>query len=101
MKGEVGTDAADDELVEGSAHPRDCFVARRAVGDDLRQEGIVNTWNFEASVDPRVDPHAATTMDRPSPVPLPSFLVEKNGSTAFFSVAASMPAPVSATRMRT
>ena len=39
-------------------------------------------------------------MDSPRPVPLPGSLVEKNGSTARRSVAASMPIPVSVTSIR-
>ena len=37
----------------------------------------------------QVEPHAATTMDRPTRGPLPKLLVEKNSSNHFFSVAAS------------
>ena len=40
-------------------------------------------------------------IDSPSPVPLPSSLVEKNGSVALRKVSASMPWPVSATTSRT
>ena len=36
-------------------------------------------------------------MDRPKPVPLPTPLVEKKGSTALASVSASIPSPVSLT----
>ena len=40
-------------------------------------------------------------IDRPSPVPFPTPLVVKNGSTARASVAESMPIPVSEIRMQT
>ena len=41
------------------------------------------------------------TIERPSPVPLPTPLVVKNGSMAFARVASLMPMPVSATLIRT
>ena len=41
------------------------------------------------------------TIDRPSPVPLPTPFVEKKGSMARASVASSMPEPVSDTESRT
>ena len=37
---------------------------------------------------------------KPKPVPLPSGLVEKNGSMALFKVTASIPQPVSETWIR-
>jgi hypothetical protein len=40
-------------------------------------------------------------MERPSPVPSPTPLVVKNGSVARFSVASSMPVPVSLTERQT
>ena len=41
------------------------------------------------------------TIDSPSPVPLPTPLVVKNGSAARFSVCSSIPTPVSDTEMQT
>src|SRR5215212_5027171 len=34
VQGDVGADAADDELVEGAPHPRDGLLPGRAVRDD-------------------------------------------------------------------
>lgn len=59
MEGDVGADAADDELVEGDAHAGQGLGAGLAEADDLGDEGIVQARDAPAAVDAGVDPDAA------------------------------------------
>ena len=78
-----------------------CLLRRVVVGDRQISSAVVPTPT--SLVKRKVPPDWTAKpwiIDRPSPVPLPTPLVEKKGSIARFNVVSSMPQPVSATRRR-